>query len=60
MGHPAQQVLDGYTPRQIEAFLFLAGRRIKRGMAKDLVVAASSRGKQKDVTGLIKKWSKGE
>lgn len=50
-----------YTPRQVDAYLFLSRRRVKRESALALSIAASgSRGEPREVKKLIGTWNKAE
>lgn len=59
-GHPVKAVWS-YTPKQIDAYLFLAERRKKKEAAMALSIAASgARGDPRTVSKRVKEWSKGE
>lgn len=56
MGHSAQDVWN-YTPRRIQASIFLATKRHRRRLSEDLSVGSmASRGDPRVVRRQIKDW----
>jgi hypothetical protein len=51
----------GYSPRQLQAFLFLARKRRQHELSEELYVnTLAARGDEKAVRGQLKAWADGE